>query len=168
MRIDRLCANLDIFGEGRLLDTNAGIMLKYDNGASGVYWCSQVAIGYDNGLKVRVFGTEGTIEFEQEKPNHLVVVKKGEAPRTYSRGNGYIHPAAAAYSRIPAGHPEGYFEAFANMYSAFSEALQRKLAGETVNEADFDYPGVDMGVDGVRFITRCVESSKKGSVWIKF
>ncbi len=166
LKIKRLCANLEIIGEGRQLDTNAEILLKYDNGASGMYWCSQVAIGYDNGLKVRIFGTKGAVEFEQEKSNYLKVTMKGQPPQMYSRGHGYLNPEAASFSRIPAGHPEGYHEAYANIYSAFCGALRKKLAGEKVNEADFDYPSAEMGIAGVKFVEKCLESSKKGAVWV--
>lgn len=166
LKIRKLCANLEIIGERRQLDTNAEILVKYDNNASGMYWCSQVAIGYDNGLKVRIFGTMGAIEFEQEKSNYLKVTIKGEAPRMYSRGHAYIHPEAAQHSRIPAGHPEGYHEAYANIYSSFCAALRKKLSGEQVNDLEFDYPTADMGVAGVKFVEKCLESSNKGNVWV--
>ncbi len=166
LRIKKLIANLDIFGSGRKLDVNAEILLKYNNGASGCYWCSQVAIGYDNALKVRIFGTKGSIEFEQENCNYLRVVKKGQPPQIYSRGTGYISPDAAAFSRIPAGHPEGYFEAFANIYSAFADAMLKKISGEEVDESRAGYPTIDAGVDGVRFISKSVESMNKGSIWV--
>jgi predicted dehydrogenase len=166
LKIKKLVANLDIFGSGRNLDNNAEIIVKYDNGASGCYWCSQVAIGYDNALKVRIFGTKGTIEFEQENCNYLKVTMKGKPPQIYSRGCGYISPEAAAFSRIPSGHPEGLFEAFANIYSAFADALVKKLSGEKVDESKAGYPTIDMGIDGVRFITKSVESMEKGSVWV--
>ena len=166
LRIKRLCANLDVFGEGRTLDTNAEILLKFDNGASGSYWCSQIAIGYDNGLKVRIFGTKGAVEFTQEKCNYLKVTKKDGPAQIYSRGRGYISPEAAAYSKIPSGHPEGYFEAFASLYDSFTLALSKKLDGEKVDEKEFGYPTIDMGIDGVRFIEKCVESAGKGAVWV--
>jgi predicted dehydrogenase len=166
LKIRKLCANLEVIGEGRQLDTNAEILIKYDNNASGMYWCSQVAIGYDNGLKVRIFGTKGAIEFEQEKSNYLKVTMKGRAPQMYSRGHGYIQPEAASFSRIPAGHPEGYHEAYANIYSSFCSALRKKLSGEKVNELEFDYPTAEMGIAGVKFVEKCLESSKKGTVWV--
>ena len=166
LKIKKLCANLEIIGEGRQLDTNAEILLKYDNGASGMYWCSQVAIGYDNGLKVRIFGTKGAIEFEQEKSNYLKVTMKGQAPQIYSRGHGYIQPEAASFSRIPAGHPEGYHEAYANIYSSFCAAVAKKLAGGKIDELDFDYPTAEMGIAGVKFVEKCLESSNKGAVWV--
>jgi predicted dehydrogenase len=166
LKIKKLIANLDIFDSERKLDVNAEILLKYNNGASGCYWCSQVAIGYDNALKVRIFGTKGSVEFVQENCNYLRVVKKGQPPQIYSRGSGYISPEASAYSRVPAGHPEGYFEAFANIYSAFAEAMLKKVSGEDVDELSAGYPTIDMGIDGVRFITKSVESMDKGSAWV--
>jgi len=166
LKIKKLCASLEVIGEGRSLDTNANILLRYDNGASGHYWCSQVAVGYDNGLRVRIFGTKGAIEFDQEKSNYLKVTKKGQPPQTYSRGNGYISPEAAAFSRVPSGHPEGYHDAFANLYRAFAAAVTLKQDGFAVDESQFDYPAIDEGIDGVRFIEKCVESSAKGAVWV--
>jgi len=166
LRIKKLIANMDIFGEGRQLDNNAEIIVKYDNGASGSYWCSQVAIGYDNALRVRIFGTKGTVEFEQENCNYIKVVKKGQPPQIYSRGCGYISEEAAKYSRIPPGHPEGLYEAYANIYSAFVDAMNKKLAGEEVDESKAGYPTVDMGIDGIRFVTKSVESMNRGSVWV--
>lgn len=166
LKIRRLCAKLDVLGEGRKLDTNAHILLEYENGASGHYWSSQVAVGYDNGLKVRIFGTKGSIEFTQEQSNYLRVTHKGQPPQTLSRGNGYLSPEAAAFSRVPSGHPEGYHEAFANLYRAFCDVLRQKLDGETIDESQLLYPTLEAGIDGVRFITKCVESSSKGAVWV--
>ncbi|MBN1298273.1 MAG: Gfo/Idh/MocA family oxidoreductase [Actinobacteria bacterium] len=166
LKIKKLIANLDVIGEGRSLDNNAEIIVRYDNGASGTYWCSQVAIGFENALKVRIFGTLGSVEFEQENCNYLKVTKKGQPTQIYSRGNGYISEDAASFSRIPTGHPEGFFEAFANIYSAFVNALIKKLAGEKIDEKNFDYPNIDMGIEGVRFIAKSVESMQKGSVWV--
>ena len=167
LKIKKLVANMDIFGDGRLLDNNAQIIVKYDNGASGSYWCSQVAIGYDNALKVRVFGTKGTVEFDQESCNYLKVTLKGQPTQVYSRGCGYVSEAAAAYSRVPAGHPEGFYEAYANIYSSFADALVKKLSGEKVDEEKAGYPTIDMGIDSVRFVSKCVESMDKGSVWVE-
>lgn len=167
LKIQRLCANLDVIGEGRTLDTNAEILLKYENGASGCYWCSQIAAGYDNALKVRIFGTLGAIEFEQEKSNYLTLTLKGEPPRLLSRGNGYIHDGVKSFNRLPSGHPEGYHEALANIYDQFMLAIAAKRAGEDVCASEYDYPGIEMGIDGVRFIEKCVESSQKGAVWVE-
>ncbi|NPV51929.1 MAG: Gfo/Idh/MocA family oxidoreductase [Firmicutes bacterium] len=166
LKIKSICANLDIFGEGRELDDNAEILVKYDNGASGIYWCSQVAIGHENGLKIRIVGTKGSIEWEQENPNYLRVAYLGQPAQILSRGAGYLYPQAARFSRVPVGHPEGFYEAFANIYSAFAGALLKRKAGQPLSAGDLDFPDVEAGVAGVRFINRCIESSKKGCVWV--
>lgn len=169
LEIDGLCARLDHFGgEDRPLDTNAVIMLKYKNGAVGNYWCSQVAVGYDNGFRVRIFGTKGTLEWCQEEPNYLDVIKLGQPRQRLSRGNAYFCPEAADMSRLSAGHPEGYYESFANIYLKFTAALLKLKQGMELDEEDLDFPQAAEGIRGVRFIHRCVESSKKGSIWVRF
>ncbi|MGE5623635.1 MAG: Gfo/Idh/MocA family protein [Methanocella sp.] len=166
LKIKSLCANLDVFGKDRTLDDNAEILVKFEGGATGVYWSSQVAVGHDNGLKVRIFGTKGSIEFEQESPNYLRVAFLGQPVQTLSRGAGYLYPQAARLARIPTGHPEGYFEAFANIYSTFAGALLKKKAGEPLTAEDLDFPTAEDGLAGVRFITKCVESAKRGATWV--
>jgi len=164
LKIKRLLARLDIVGADRVLDTNSAVLLEYENGATGMYWSSQVAVGNDNALKVRVYGTKGSLEWEQEFPNVLRFTKAGEPTRTLNRGHGYLYPEAA--SRLPSGHSEGYHEAFANIYSRFADALLKLKAGENLDAADLDFPGVDEGIEGVKFIHACVESSKKDSAWV--
>ena len=166
LEIASLCALLDSFVAGRVLDDNASIMVNYKGGAKGLYWSSQVAIGFDNALRVRVCGSKGTIQWSQENPNYLVVSKLGEPTVTLSRGRDGFHSHAQSYSRIPSGHPEGYFEAFANIYKTFIKALAKKMAGGTPTEAELDFPGVEAGVAGVRFIGKCVDSSRKGAIWL--
>jgi predicted dehydrogenase len=168
LRIEKLCAVMDKFGAGTALDNNAAILIKYSNGATGSYWCSQVAAGYDNALKLRIFGTAGAIEFDQEKSNYLTVVRKGGAPQLWSRGRGYIGDAAAAYSRIPAGHPEGYHNAFVNLYSSFADALRDLVSGRLRPLEQYDFPTVEAGVDGVRFVEKCLESAANGNIWVKY
>ena len=168
LRIENLCARLDAFGEGRTLDDNASIMVNYSGGARGLYWVSQIAIGRENGLKFRVFGTEGSIEWHQENPNYLTVSKIGKPTETLSRGRDAFYPHALSYSRVPSGHPEGYFEAFANIYKTFIGALIRLKAGEALAPGTLDFPTVDEGIAGIRFIHKCVESSKKGAVWVDY
>lgn len=163
LKIKSLCAKLDIIGEGRTLDTNGSVMVQYDNGASGIYWASQVAIGNDNALKVRVYGTKGAIEWDQENPNYLRVTYAGQPVQIFSRGQGYLDAAAA--SRIPPGHPEGYYEAFANIYNKFASALLKRKAGEPLGEEDLDFPNAESGLEGVKFINACVKSSKEGAIW---
>lgn len=168
LRIKSVCARLDSFVPGRVLDDNATIMVEYAGGAKGLYWSSQIAVGYDNGLRFRVFGTKGSIQWSQENPNYLTVSKLGEPTVTLSRGRDGFYPHAQSYSRIPSGHPEGYFEAFANIYKTFAAALSAVKAGKAPTEAELDFPSAEMGIDGVKFIGKCVESSHKGAVWIDF
>jgi predicted dehydrogenase len=166
LKIKSLCARLDSFGEGRILDDNASIMVEYDNGAKGLYWSSQIAVGHDNGFRVRIYGTKGSIQWSQESPNYAEVCELDKPVMMISRGRDDLYPHAQEYSRIPAGHPEGYFEAFANIYSTFCDALGKKLAGDPLSDEEMDYPGVDDGIQGVRFIEKCVESSKSGATWV--
>ncbi len=166
LEIASLCARLDTFVPGRVLDDNASIMVNYKGGAKGLYWSSQIAVGCDNALKVRIFGSKGTIQWSQENPNYLVVSKLGEPTVTLSRGRDAFHPHAQSYSRIPSGHPEGYFEAMANIYKTYISALSRKRAGQALTEADLDFPGAEAGAQGVKFIGKCVDSSRKGAVWL--
>jgi predicted dehydrogenase len=154
--------------ENRVLDDNASIMLEYEGGAKGIYWSSQVAIGYDNALVVRIFGTKGAIEWRQEECNYFEFTKLGEPRQRWSRGRDSFYPHAQSFSRIPSGHPEGYFSALANIYKTYIGALNKLNAGETIDEADLDFPNAEMGIDGVKFISKCVESSDKGAVWVYF
>jgi predicted dehydrogenase len=168
LKIKSLCARLDKMVEGRLLDDNASIMLEYEGGAKGLYWSSQIAVGYDNALRVRIFGTKGTIQWSQEIPNYIEVFKMGQPNETWSRGKDSFYPHAQSYSRIPSGHPEGYFEAVGNIYKTYIGAVSKLKAGQTPGEADLDFPSAEMGIDGVKFIGKCVESSSKGAVWVNF
>ncbi len=165
--IESLCARLDRFGAGRPLDDNATVMVNYKGGAKGVYWSSQVAPGHDNALRLRIYGTKGAVEWFQETPNTARVSYLDRPSGTISRGRDPMSPRAQSLSRIPSGHPEGYFEGFANIYSTFITALAKKLRGEPLADDDLDFPGVDEGVQGVRYIEKCVESSAKGSIWLK-
>jgi predicted dehydrogenase len=167
LRIASLCARLDRFGEGRALDDNATVMVNYHGGARGAYWSSQIAVGHDNGFKVRIYGTKGSVEWVQEDANHVRAAFLDRPNAVLSRGRDPMSARAAQLSRIPAGHPEGYFECFANMYSTYITALAKKLSGRKPEAVDLDFPGVDDGVRGVRYIEKCVESSAKGSVWVE-
>ncbi len=167
LRIQSLCARLDTFVEGRVLDDNASILVEYGGGAKGLYWSSQIAVGRDNGLRLRIFGSEGAIEWAQETPNTFTLSRLGQPTQQWSRGRDGFHPQAQRYSRIPSGHPEGYFEAFANLYKTFIVALSQVKAGVHPSEADLDFPSVQAGIDGVAFINKCVESSQAGAVWVR-
>ncbi|WP_422479049.1 Gfo/Idh/MocA family protein [Pleomorphochaeta sp. DL1XJH-081] len=168
LRIKKLAARLDKIVEGRKLDDNSTIMVEYEGGAKGLYWASQIAIGFDNALRIRIFGSKGTIQWSQEDPNYLTVSYLDKPTMRLSRGRDAFASHAQSYSRIPSGHPEGYFEAFANIYKTYITALMKQKNGEKLTPEDLDFPTGDMGVDGVKFINACVESSDKDSTWIKF
>ena len=161
LRVKRLAAKLDYFGQP--LDLNANMLVEFDNGAHGVFCSSQVCVGHMNGLVVRIFGTEGAIEWHEEEPNVLFVTKKGQPMQTYHRGMAYISQRAASMSRIP----EGLYEAFANMYKVWNEAVLAKKNGEDLTGKDLDFPTLDDGIEGVRFIHAAVESSKKDAAWVE-
>lgn len=168
LEIRALLARLDRIGPGRVLDDNASIMIEYQGGAKGLYWSSQIAVGHDNGFRVRIYGTKAALEWTQEDPNYCKVGYVDKPATRLSRGRDPMYPAAQKWSRIPSGHPEGYFECFANIYSTFLTTLQKKKSGEPLTKEDLDFPNADDGLRGVRFIERCVRSSKKGAVWVKF
>ena len=166
LKIEKLACNLDVFGEGGVLDNNVEALIKFEGGATGMYWTSQVAIGFDNALKIRIFGEKGTIEFVQEENNYLKVTLRGKPPQIYSRGAGYLTDEAKKYIRVPSGHPEGLVEAFANIYSDFAAAVKDKKAGKSVDENDYGYPTIQMGIAGVEFFNKCVDSSEAGAIWV--
>ncbi|MCX6572145.1 MAG: Gfo/Idh/MocA family oxidoreductase [Candidatus Aminicenantes bacterium] len=164
--IESLCARLDKFGPGRPLDDNATVMVNYKGGARGVYWSSQVAPGHDNALRLRIYGTKGAFEWFQETPNTARVSFLDRPSATLSRGRDPMSARTQSLSRLPSGHPEGYFVGFANIYSTFITALAKKLRGEALTADDLDFPGVEEGVQGVKYIEKCVESSAKGAIWL--
>lgn len=161
----KVCGVLDRYGMD--LDLNANILVEYENGVHGIYSCSQVCAGHLNGLVVRIFGSKGAIEWVQENPNCLKVTKKGQPEQYYHRGTGYITGKAAELNHIPSGHPEGLVFAVSNHYHGFMEAIYKVLGGDPEGAADADYPKVEEGARGVRFIHASVESSQKGSVWVE-
>lgn len=165
LEIDRLAASLETVVEGRPLDDNAYVLLKYKGGASGNYWSSQVAIGEENGLRIRVYGTDGAIEWNQENPNILHFRKKGGPLQLLTRGSRYLSAVAGHVTRLPAGHPEGYFEAFANLYRNFCNVLMAKKMGSTPDPLDV-FPTVVDGARGIKFVVDCVKSSKEGVAWV--
>jgi len=168
LEIESLCARLDRIGEGRVLDDNASIMINYEGGAKGLYWSSQIAVGHDNGLRVRIYGEKASLEWAGEDPNHARASTIDKPTEILSRGRDKMSPRAQSLSRLPSGHPEGYFECFANLYSTFLTALGKKLAGGPLTADDLDFPSLEDGVRGVRFIEKCVESSAKGATWVGF
>ncbi len=163
LEVKKVAAVLDNFGQA--LDLNANILVELSNGAHGVFSSSQVCAGHANGLVVRIFGTEGAVEWHEEDPNHLIVEKKGKPIQTYDRGCGYITGRAVEVNRLPSGHPEGLIIAFANAYTAFQNAVLKDLNGQELTASDLDFTDVSYGVRGVRFIHAVVKSNENGSRW---
>ncbi|MFN4208748.1 MAG: Gfo/Idh/MocA family protein [Agrobacterium albertimagni] len=166
LELDELAADVHTFVEGRRLDDNAHVMLRFKGGAKGLLWCSQVATGNENGLKVRIYGTKAGIEWTQADPNYLWFTRLGEAKQLITRGGAGANSAAARVTRIPSGHPEGYLEAFATIYTEAAHAINAAKAGTAVDAAVV-YPTVDDGVKGVAFVEACIESGKKNGGWVK-
>ncbi len=166
LELDELAADVHTFVPGRQLDDNAHVMLRFKGGAKGMLWCSQVASGNENALKVRVYGTKGGLEWEQENPNYLWYTPLGEPKRLLTRGGAGAMDVAARVSRTPGGHPEGYLEGFATIYSEAARAIQAKREGKKVDPAVL-YPTVADGLKGVTFVTACINSSKRNGAWVK-
>jgi predicted dehydrogenase len=160
-----LAADLQIFVPGRRLDDNAHILLRFANGARGMLWSSQVAVGQENGLRIRLYGEKGGLEWHQEQPNTLLHSPLGEAPRLIRRGGHGAGPVAAAATRIPSGHPEGYLEAFAQLYTDVAELLVARMEGREPHEYAGLVPMVADGIRGVRFIEAAVRSSAANAEW---
>ena len=165
LELESLCAELTTFVEGRQLDDNAQIMLRFKGGARGLLWSSQVAPGNENGLRLRVYGSKGGLEWKQENPNQLWYTPFSQPTQLITRSGSGASESANRMSRIPPGHPEGYLEGFANIYSEVADALQSRIHGTLLDTA-VDYPTVDDGVRGVEFIEAAVASSAAGAKWI--
>ena len=161
-----LAADLEAFVQGRQVDDNAHVMLRFNGGAKGMLWSSQVAPGNENALRIRVYGESGGMEWAQEDPNYLWHTPFGEPKRLITRGGAGAGEAAARMSRIPPGHPEGYLEGFANVYSEAAKAILARRTGEEVG-AEIVYPTVADGLKGVQFVDACVRSSQRNAAWIK-
>lgn len=165
LKLKRVAAKLDYFGQP--LDLNANILVEFDNGAHGVFCSSQVCVGHMNGLVVRIFGTEGAVEWVQENPNILYVTLKGKPTQIYNRGMGYVSERSAQMNRIPSGHPEGLYEAFGNIYSVWINSILKRKNGEELSGYDYDFPSAEDGIAGVKFVHACVESSRQDAAWVE-
>ena len=165
LELESLAADLQSFIPGRLVDDNAHVMLRYKGGARGMLWCSQVASGLENGLRLRVFGTKAGIEWSQEDPNYLWVTPLGQPRYRLSRGGAGTGADAARVTRVPAGHPEGYLEGFANIYAEAARAILARREGRAPDPA-VTYPGLREGLEGVAFVDACVRSSKRDGAWV--
>jgi predicted dehydrogenase len=163
LEMEALCADLTTFVPGRRLDDDANLLLRFTHGARGLLYASQICVGNENDLRLRVWGTEGGLEWRQEEPNHLIFKPAGQPERVYRRGNEYLCPLAKGNTRLPSGHPEAFIEAFANVYKAACTAM-REGAGAG-GGPQYDYPDVYDGARGVHFIERTVASSKSERKW---
>ncbi len=168
LKITKLCADLNILVEGRALDDDGNVLLRFDNGAAGCLMASQVAAGEENALKIRIYGEKGGIEWAQHEPNTLLVKWLDKPTEIYRAGQAYLSDIAKANCRTPGGHPEGYLEAFGNIYRNFAQSLMAKMNGEQPTAAMMDYPKVDEGVRGMAFIDNVVASSQSDKKWTEF
>ncbi|WP_224484964.1 Gfo/Idh/MocA family protein [Robertkochia aurantiaca] len=163
LQIKELAADLGRFGEGRLLDDDGNVLLRMSNGAKGTMSFSQIATGEENDLGIKIYGTRGSLEWYQEEPNKLYSRWLDKSLTVYTPGGNNLYPEAAESSRIPAGHPEGYLEAFATVYRSFAGVLQARLEGK---EKEAEFPTVKDGLRGVQFIYAAVESDKNNASWV--
>lgn len=166
LETEELLAQLTTFVAGRQLDDDTQILLRYKGGARGMLWASQIAVGHENGLKLRVYGTKGGLEWTQADPNYLWFTRFGEPKQLLTRAGSGARPEAARVSRIPSGHPEGYLEGFATIYAEAARAIRAAEAGIPA-DPDVIYPTVEDGLQGMRFIEAAVASSRAGNVWMK-
>ncbi len=165
LQIDELCAEFTSFVPGRKLEDDANMLIRYHGGAKGVLHCSQISCGEENNLNIRIYGTKGSLAWQQEHPNELKFIPKGEAARILRRGNGYVSDVAKKFTRLPFGHPEAFIEAFANIYLEAIAAIRAKIEGRRVNA---DFPTVEDGVIGMAFIETAVKSAASRAKWTKF
>lgn len=169
LQISSLCADLSIFVEGRLLDDDGNVLLRFDNGAKGILHASQISVGEENSLNIRIYGEKGGLEWHQMEPNTLLVKWLDKPTQIYRTGVGDLSPEAQAHTRIPGGHPEGYLEAFANIYRNVAKCIRARLEGKEVEAVYNDFPTVSDGVRGMRFIEKVVEAGYNDELkWVKF
>ncbi|WP_445736140.1 Gfo/Idh/MocA family protein [Mariniflexile sp.] len=166
LKIDELAADLGRFGEGRVLDDDGNILIRMENGAKGTMSFSQIALGEENNLAIKVYGTKGSMEWHQENPNQLITHWLDAPVKIYTPNGNNLYDEALSVSRIPAGHPEGYLEAFATIYKNFATHLMAVLDGKKIDKPD--YPTAKDGVRGMQFIYASVESDKNNAAWTKF
>jgi len=168
LEIEEICAELSTFIPGRPLDDDGNCLLRFAGGARGILFASQISNGDENNLNIRVYGTKGSLEWHQEDPNELVFKRADAPPVTSRRGNSYLSAAAQGATRTPFAHPEGFIEAFANVYRAAATAIADAVAGRKAPKEGYDFPTVDDGIAGMAFIETVVKSSKRGAKWVKF
>lgn len=165
LKIKRVLAKMDVVVPGRKLDDNDQILVEYENGATGVNWTSQFAIGCDNSLRLRIYGSKGSLLWFQETPEEVTLIKEDGIPRIIKRGYGAVTPAAAKYGRLPSGHTEGWIESMGNLYDSFGECIKAKADGTFTPEL-IDYPTIEEGVAGLKYVEACLESNENGNIWV--
>jgi predicted dehydrogenase len=168
LKITKLCADLNIMVEGRPLDDDGNVLLRFDNGAAGVLMASQVAAGEENALRIRIYGEKGGMEWAQQEPNSLLLKWLDQPMQVYRTGTGYLGSFAKHNARVPAGHPEGYLEAFGNIYRNFALSLSARINNEKATPEIADFPTVQEGVRGMAFIDNVVKSSNSDEKWTEF
>ena len=171
LKIIKLCADLHTVVSGRTLDDDGNVLLRFENDVNGTLMASQIAAGEENALKIRIYGEKGGIEWAQQEPNTLLVKWLDQPTQIFRAGNNYpdiLSKSALDNCRTPGGHPEGYLEAFANIYRNFALTLSSKLEGKVPTEEMLDFPKVDEGVRGMAFIDNVIASSKSNEKWTEF
>ncbi|MFC1608142.1 Gfo/Idh/MocA family protein [Candidatus Latescibacterota bacterium] len=168
LKIIQLCADLTTFVEGRLLEDDGNVLVHFDNGARGILYASQISVGEENGLRIRIYGEKGGLEWVQIKPNTLIAKWMDSPTQILRTANGYLSERSLMNARIPAGHPEGFIEAFANLYRNYIMALKAILDGKEPKPEHLDFPSVKDGVRGMAFIETVVASGKSGDKWTDF
>ena len=165
-QVHHVAADFQNFVEGRILEDNAHVLLRFEDGASGYLLARGVAVGHRHGLAIRVYGSKAGISWHQERPNQLIYSPLRETPRVMELDSPELHKSAKRLLRVMAGHPEGYFEAFSNIYSDFAQVLTARLSGKNQDEVNLVYPTLEDGAHGVKFIEACVESAKNKGCWV--
>lgn len=168
LELESICADLTIFVQGRRLDDDGNVLLRFKNGARGVLIASQIEVGCENDLRLRVFGTTGTLDWRQEEPNRLLHAPIDGPARMLTRGSPWLGEAARRATRLPTGHPEAFIEAFANVYLGVAAHIRALQSGSTPDPLDADYPRLEDGARGVRFIEKVVQSAASTAKWTPF
>ena len=168
LQVTKLSADINIVVQGRKLDDDGAALLKFNNGASGVLMASQIASGDENNIKIRVYGEKGSLEWQQDNANNLLVKILDKPAEIWRTGGSYLSSFASHNTRVPAGHPEGYLEAFANLYRNFALCIKADMEGKTPEREWLDYPGIEDGVRGMAFVENMIASGKSNEKWMDF
>ncbi|MBK8079114.1 MAG: Gfo/Idh/MocA family oxidoreductase [Saprospiraceae bacterium] len=168
LEMESICADINTHVEGRALDDDGNILVRYSNGASGILYASQISAGEENNLKIRIYGETGSLEWSQMEPNTLIVKWLDKPTQYFRTGSHDLCQHAVLHSRLPSGHPEGYIEAFANIYRNVSYAIQNHNTGHKNDQSLFDFPGIEDGVKGMEFIYKAIQSGQENKKWLNF